>query len=180
MLSCLHGRFQISGIALSFPEEYAVEKWYNVQPYDVFTGEEQEAGIFRRKCSEVLISPNGPDGRHVTVHEDMTYSSERILQEASRETIEEWCRSIAGYTGNCVVRYERADFSGVTWENAAKYYEDMLSAFKEYGFGWWSGDWYIMTDEYAQTHIIVGADCIEYAGYPCFNKELLELLQKYQ
>ena len=103
-----------------------------------------------------------------------------MYEEASPETITAWSEAIAGFDGNCVIRFERADFSGTTWDSMKAYYEDLLKSFEEHGFGWWSNDWWLMTEEYPQTRIIAECPSESYAGYSHFNREMLELFQKYQ
>lgn len=182
VISCLRdGGFDICGIKLTLPEKYAVDRWYYAQEYDVYTGKEAESGVTLKSTSEVLISPNYHDsGRSITIHDDLSYTTEHIYEAASAETIAEWSDTIADFDGNCVVRFERADFSGGIWPEMKEYYEALLQSFEEYGFSWWSNDWWIMTDEYPQTKIIAECPSTEYAGYEHFNLELLELLQKYQ
>lgn len=179
VISCLRdGGFDLCGIKLTLPEEYAVERWYYVQPYDVFTGTEEEDGVVRRSSSEVLLSPNDHDsGRHITIKEDLSYTSDRIYDEASAETIAAWSDAISGFDGNCVIRFERADFSGTTHSSMINYYEDLLKSFTEYGFSWWSNDWWLLTGD---RDIIAECPYTEYAGYESFNLELLQLLQQYQ
>lgn len=41
-------------------------------------------------------------------------------------------------------------------------------------------DWWLMTEEYPQTRIIAECPSESYAGYSHFNREMLELFQKYQ
>lgn len=181
-ISCLRdGGFDLCGIRLTLPEEYAVERWYYIQAYDVFQGLEEEAGVAKKRSSEVILSPNDHDsGRRITIHDDLRYTSEHVYEEASAETINAWSDAIAGFDGNCVIRFERADFSGATWSSMAAYYEDLLKSFEEYGFSWWSNDWWLLTEEYPQTKVIAECPSTEYAGYEHFNLELLQLLQKYQ
>ena len=181
-ISCLHdGGFDPSGILLTYPEEYAVERWYYAQTYDVYMGTEKTEGVQRKQTSSVMLAPDYHDaGRHITIHDDLTYTSDYIAEEASPETIAAWSEAIAGFDGNCVIRFERADFSGATWDSMKAYYEDLLQSFEEYGYSWWSNDWWLMTDEYAQTKVIAECPSESYAGYSHFNREMLELFQKYQ
>jgi len=180
-VSCEDGGFDICGILLTLPEEYAVERWYYAQAYDVYQGIEQEEGVIPKKTSEVMIAPNDHNsGANITIMDDLTYTSEHVYDEASAKTISEWSEKINEFDGNCIIRFERADFSGTTWESMRAYYEDLLQSFEEYGFSWFSNDWWLMTDEWAQTKVIAECPSTEYAGYEHFNLELLELLQKYQ
>lgn len=182
LISCLRdGGFDICGIKLTLPEKYAVNRWYYAQEYDVYTGNEAELGVTLKTTSEVILAPNIHDsGRYITIHNDLSYTSEHIYEEASAETISAWSDAIGDFDGNCVIRFERADFSGTTWESMSAYYEDLLRSFEEHGFSWWSNDWWLMTNEYPQTKIIANCPSTEYAGYEHFNLELLQLLQKYQ
>lgn len=119
--------------------------------------------------------------------DDLSFTSKYIgdqtylyYDEASPKTIAVWSEDIAGFDGNCVIRFERATFGGTTWESMSHYYEDMLASFAEYGFSWWSNDWWLMTEEYPQTKIIAECPSTAYAGYEHFNLELLRLFQKCQ
>ena len=181
-ISCLgDGGFDPSGILLTYPEEYAVERWYFAQPYDVYMGTEESEGVKLKQNSSVMLAPNYHDkGRYITVHEDMTYTSDHIVEEASTDTILQWSKAISEFDGNCVIRFERADFSGGIWPEMKEYYEDTLRSFEGYGFSWWSNDWWLMTEEYAHTKVVAECPTVQYAGYEYFNLEMLELFQKYQ
>lgn len=180
-ISCQGGAFDLCGVLLTLPQEYAVERWYYAQPYDVYMGLEEEEGVVLKKTSEVILSPNDHDsGERITILDDLSFTSEHVCEEASAQTIAAWSAAIDDFDGNCIVRFERADFSGTTWESMAAYYEDVLQSFSEYGFSWWSNDWWILTDEYPQTKVVARCPSTEYAGYEHFNLELLQLLQKYQ
>ncbi len=181
-ISCLvDGGFDPSGILLTYPEEYAVERWYYAQPYDVYMGTEKSEGIQLKHTSSVMLAPNYHDkGRYITIHDDLTYISDHIAEEASSDTISEWSRAIADFDGNCVIRFERADFSGGIWPEMKEYYEDLLKSFEEYGYSWWSNDWWLMTEEYPHTKVVAECPTTQYAGYEYFNLEMLELFQKYQ
>lgn len=169
----------ICGIRLTLPDEYAVERWYYVQAYDVHLGNEEETGVVKRTTSSVMICPNSyeGEGRTVTIHDDLTYSTESLYAEASEETVNEHAAKMNEFDGNCIIRFERGTFSGTTWESLSAYYEDLLRSYEEYGFSWWSNDWWEITNK---TGTIAEAEYVEYAGYEHFNLELLQLLQKYQ
>ncbi len=72
------------------------------------------------------------------------------------------------------MRVRKVIRDGDEWK---EYYEDLLESYEEYGFSWWSNDWWLITCE---NNVIAGKTTIEYAGYEYFNMELLQLLQKYQ
>jgi len=195
VISCRNGAYDICGITLDLPEEYAVEKWYYAQAYDVYQGLEEQEGIVKKSTSQVMICPNDFDrGQLVTIHDDMTYTSrnpentdQRTWVEndfywdmADRTTIDQWSKAISEFDANCVIRFERADFSGGIWPEMKEYYEDLLMSFEEYGYSWWSNDWWLMTEEYPHTKIIAECPSVAYEGYSHFNLEMLELFQKYQ
>ena len=179
IISSEGGMMNICGIRLTLPDEYAVERWYYVQAYDVHLGNETESGVVKKTTSTVLICPNSYEGeaRIVTIHDDLTYSTESLKEEASEETINKWAAEMNQFDGNCIIRFERGTFSGTTWQSLKAYYEDLLESYEDYGFSWWSNDWWEITNN---TRTIAEAEYIEYAGYEHFNMELLELLQKYQ
>ena len=181
-INCLNdGGFDPSGILLTYPEEYAVERWYYAQPYDVYMGTETSEGVKLKQTSSVMLAPNYHDkGRYITIHEDMTYTSDHIYEESSADTISQWSKGRSDFDGNCVIRIERADFSGGIWPEMKEYYEDTLRSFEEYGFSWWSNDWWLMTEEYPHTKVVAECPTVQYAGYEYFNLEMLELFQKYQ
>lgn len=118
---------------------------------------------------------NPENTRHRTWNENDSY-----LVKADRSTIDQWSRDISEFDGNCVIRFERADFSGGIWPEMKEYYEDLLQSFEEYGYSWWSNDWWLMTEEHAITKVVAKSPDESFAGYDHFNVELLELLQKYQ
>ena len=45
-IACKGGSFDLCGINLTLPEEYAVDRWYYSQAYDVYLGLEEETGKF--------------------------------------------------------------------------------------------------------------------------------------
>ena len=145
----------------------------------MFLGTETQEGIRKVKTSRVMISPNtDTEGTHITVQDDLTYTTESIASEASADTIRAWVDGVGAFDGNCVVRYESACFGGTIWSSMEAYYRDTLSMFTEHGFSWWSNDWStLVTDTSVQ---IAGAPLVSYGGYPAFNLELLKLLQQYQ
>lgn len=169
---------EFCGIYLTLPDEYARERWYYAQEYDVAMGLEEKVGVAKRTSSGVMLAPNDYDnGWDITIYDDLTYTSEHVWSEASAETVEMYSSGIARFDGNCVIRFERGTFGGATWDALSAYYEDLLQSYEKYGFGWLSNDWWEITNK---TDTIAGAEYIAFAGYEHFNMELLELLQKYQ
>jgi len=169
---------EFCGIYLTLPDEYARERWYYAQAYDVYLGLEEKEGVAKRTSSGVMLAPNDYDnGWNITIHEDLTYSSEHVWNEASADTVNKWASEISKFDANCIIRFERGTFSGATWDALSAYYEDLLKTYEKYGFGWWSNDWWLIA---CDNNVIAGKTTVEYAGYEYFNMELLQLLQKYQ
>ena len=172
--------FTWSGMDVILPEAYAVDRWYYASDYDVYLGTEDAAGIQKQRTSRMMISPTGNAGSCITIHDDAAYTTDKLIDSVTPETIAQWGEEIAKYDGNCIVRFETAAFDGVAWEDIKAYYEDVLSMYQKHGFSWWSNDFWIMTDEYPMKHVVGGSPITSYDGFEYFNPELLELLQKYQ
>jgi len=166
--------FKWSGMDVMLPEQYAVDRWFHVTD---FSGKEH---IRKERTSRIIISPTEGNGSRITIHDDATYTTDKVLHEATPETVKRWGEKIEAYDGNCVIRFEEGAFSGVVWKDLKAYYEDILSMFNRHGFSWWSNDFWIMTDEYPQTRVIAEMPTTSYAGFDHFCLELLELLQKHQ
>ena len=166
------------GMDVILPEEYAVERWYMNSGRDNFF--EDEARFLWLATSTVMISPSERcETWHITIRDDVTFTTGEVFAEANAETIEHWCAEISDFSPQCIVRYEDACFSlGTTQGSILRYYEDVLSTFEKYGFSWFSNDYELILQE--STNRIADAEVVEYDGYDFVNLELLELLQKYQ
>ena len=166
------------GMDVILPEEYAVERWYMNSGRDNFF--EDEARFLWLATSTVMISPSERcETWHITIRDDVTFTTGEVFAEANAETIEHWCAEISDFSPQCIVRYEDACFSlGTTQGSILRYYEDVLSTFEKYGFSWLSNDYELILQE--STNRIADAEVVEYGGYDFVNLELLELLQKYQ
>lgn len=166
------------GMDVILPEEYAVERWYMNSGRDNFF--EDEARFLWLATSTVMISPSERcETWHITIRDDVTFTTGEVFAEANAETIEHWCAEISDFSPQCIVRYEDACFSlGTTQGSILRYYEDVLSTFEKYGFSWLSNDYELILQE--STNRIADAEVVEYDGYDFVNLELLELLQKYQ
>lgn len=166
------------GMDVILPEEYAVERWYMNSGCDNFF--EDEARFLWLATSTVMISPSERcETWHITIRDDVTFTTGEVFAEANAETIEHWCAEISDFSPQCIVRYEDACFSlGTTQGSILRYYEDVLSTFEKYGFSWLSNDYELILQE--STNRIADAEVVEYDGYDFVNLALLELLQKYQ
>lgn len=177
------GALTWSGMDLWLPEEYAQERWYYASAYDVFRGLEDRAGIALKNDSRVMVWPYEDremdlKENQLVIHEDLTYSTPTIREAASADTILSTVQAIGNLREGVTIRYERADFGGVIWTEMMEYYEDMYRVLNEYKIGWWSNDWWVMTNDMSEE--IVGIEQTSYGSYACFDLNLLRLMQQYQ
>ena len=118
------------------------------------------------------------DSRKITIHKEVFYTTETIHEESSAETIRQFCENVKKLDENCILRTE-PEFVGVVWDDWAEYLNDLYTAFTEYGFSWWSNEFWAITNEYPQTKLYTGNTITEHDGFSHFNLELLQLLQSY-
>lgn len=180
-ISSVGGVFYWTGMELTVPEEYAAEDWYYTTDYDVYMGLAEEVGLTKRSTSTVLLWPyeEFDSGRHVVIHEDLSYSTDAVFRQADAETISAEIKAIAEAVPGASVRYEDATFAAVKADSMLRYYEDILSAFAENHLSWWSHEWYGVLG-YPWIYI-AGAEYTPYNGETGqIYIELIQLLQKYQ
>ncbi|MEA5013120.1 MAG: cellulase family glycosylhydrolase [Candidatus Limiplasma sp.] len=169
--------FDWCGINVTLPEKYAVERWWFPTDYDAMLEGTQHQNPYLKKTSTVMLSPNSEDaGRKITIDPEVTYTSEAVWEQSTKETIDAWAKEIADFAPNAVVRFENANFGGCTQQAALRYYDDLLSALDQYGFGWLSNDYINIVNNGGG---YVGATMAPY-GNGSINVELLKLLQKWQ
>lgn len=97
---------------MTLPASYAVKRWWFMSGYDaMLTGKEHTAPTLK-DTSTIMISPNSYDiGRKLTIHPDVTYSSEAIAAQSTRETIGTWAKTLSTYSPELIVRFEAAAFN---------------------------------------------------------------------
>ena len=178
-ISSVGGAFFWSGMELTLPEGYSREDWYYTTAYDVYMGLAEEVGLTKMKTSTIRLWPyeEFDRGRHVTIHEDLTYSTDGIYRQSNADTISAAVKTIAEFVPGAAVRFEDACFAAVKADSQLRYNEDILSAFAENGLSWWSNDWHGICGQ----KDIAGAEYVQYGG--CVGElyvELLQLLQQYQ
>lgn len=180
---CSEGWVSWSGMDVTLPKKYAKEKWYSISSYDRYLqGVLDEWGyqFEKRSTSNIMICPNSNEcGNHLTIHKDLTYTSEKLRYDVSAKYAKEWGKAVSGLSKNCVIRFENATFSNGTKRAAInKYYETLLSMYDKYGFNWYSNDYeIILEDAYFK---MPDAKLVKYGKYEHFNMELLKLLQKHR
>ena len=172
------------GMDVYLPEAYQVERWYQASSYDVAMGYE-EWFWGPRKTSRVMISPNmnpGEDdkGHHLTIHEDVTFTSDGITAQSSKETINAWGEAIRKFSPQCASEVEAQNYGGCTQESMIRYCNDVYGMMYENGFDFWISDFDILYDESASEYRIAWRKVEPFDGYANFNAELLRTLQKYQ
>ncbi|MGB4659864.1 MAG: hypothetical protein WBI07_11820 [Mobilitalea sp.] len=136
-----------SGIDVTLPKKYEVKRWWNTSSYDLFLeGKEETLSAISPKLkstSNIMISPNNDySGDKITIHSDISFTSNAVIAQANKETINQWGDVIAEFAPNSLVRCEAANFnSGTDLESALSYYEDFLEMCKKNKLGWLSNDY---------------------------------------
>lgn len=166
-----------SGLKVVLPKSYEVERWYLKSRYDAYLDGSNEDGVFLKKTSTLLIGPNSDQGSHITIGKDVTWKSESVWLESSKKTIGAWGGAIHDFSGTAQVRFENGCFSNTTWKSLSAYYEDLLSMFDHYGYGWYSNDYDVML--FRTDLAMKGGKTQKYQHYDQFNMALLKLLQKH-
>ena len=165
---------------VTLTEKYAIDQWWYISPYDVFMGYEETDGMVLKHTSRIIISPTeGECSAAITIHDTVSYSTESIRNESNADTIRAWCEAIEAFDGNCIVRIEPTQMVGTIWSNTKQYIQDVTGTLVDFGFSWWSNEFWAMTNEYPQTKVLVGNTTTKYDGFSHFNLELLQLLQRY-
>lgn len=166
-----------SGIDVTLPESYAVERWWYQTEYDAALEGAEVKPPYLTKTSRIMLCPNSNDsGRQIVIHPDVTYSSETVWEQANKETIEAWAKTISEFAPHSVVRIETANFNKCSLDAALAYYNDLFEALDRYGLGWYSND-YINFSDGGRGY--VGFTPVNYMG-GAYCIELLQQLQQWQ
>jgi hypothetical protein len=173
-----------SGIDVTLPKEYEVKRWWNTSAYDLFL-EGKEATLsaispMLKTTSNIMISPNSYDsGDKITIHSDVSYTSNAVLAQANKDTINHWGDVVAGFAPSSLVRCETASFCiGTDLESALSYYGDFLEMCNEHKLGWLANDYDALMS--------IGSDFtrFKYGGAQSVQYDdrylLVELLKLYQ
>ncbi|MEG1525323.1 MAG: cellulase family glycosylhydrolase [Clostridia bacterium] len=131
-----------SGMAVTLPEQYAVKRWFAPSAYESFLEEgEKNYDLFpyEKGNSTILICPTILDATAITIHSDISYSTERIAAQSNSQTVDAWFKEAAELYPGAVVRCESADFSG-EYYSQVHYFEDVLASLQKYGLGFFSND----------------------------------------
>ena len=168
------------GMDVILPESYQVERWYQASAYDVAMGYE-EWFWGPKKTSKVMICPYPREtGSHVTINEDVTFTSDFVISQTNRETINAWGEAIRKFSPQCGSNVEAQNYGGCTQESMIRYCDDVYGMLHDNGFDFWISDFEVLYDENASEYRIAWRKVETFDGYPNFNVELLRTLQKYQ
>lgn len=175
-----------SGIDVTLPPKYEVNRWWNTSAYDLFLeGKEETLSAMSPKLkptSNIMIcSDYNNSTQSITIHSDISYTTDTIIEQSNKETINKWGNEIANFAPRSLVRCESAAFCiGTDLESAISYYTDFLEMCKQNKLGWLSNDYdAIMACEPKFTSFkFGGANSVKY-GDRYLLVELLKLYQKY-
>ncbi|MHB8128457.1 MAG: glycoside hydrolase family 5 protein [Mobilitalea sp.] len=136
-----------SGIEVTLPKEYEIKRWWNTSGYDLFLeGKKETLSAISPKLkatSNIIISPNSSDsGEKITIHSDISFTSNAVIAQSNKGTINQWGDEIAKFASSSLVRCEAASFCiGTDLKSALSYYEDFLDMCKKNKLGWLSNDY---------------------------------------
>lgn len=131
-----------AGMAVTLPEEYAVKRWFTPSLYESYLeGGEKDYNRFpyEKETSTILISPTVEDPTIITIHSDISYSTELIAEQSNAQTIDAWFKQASELYSGAVVRSECADFSG-EFNSQVLYVDDVMASVQKYGLGFFSND----------------------------------------
>lgn len=184
-----------SGMDVTLPKQYAVKRWWNPTAYDLFLeGKEQSLEALSPKLKEtsnIMICPNADQGDVLTIHSDITFTSDVIVAQANKQTINQWGKTVADFAPHAVVRCESASFDGTDLTSALRYYKDFLEMCKSRKLGWMMNDFGVnvggMLSNYPQflAFKFGGTKATLYEKDTCYGqnlylqKDLLKLFQAY-
>lgn len=178
--------FEWSGLDITLPKKYEVKRWWNTSSYDLFMeGKDATLAAISPKLkstSNIKISPNSYDsGDIITIHSDISYTTNAVLELANRDTINHWGDVVAGFSPSSLVRCENASFCiGTDMESALSYYSDFLDMCNKHKLGWLANDYDALMSKNFDFSAFKfgGAQSVKYDdGY--LLVKLLKLYQKY-
>jgi len=153
-----------AGMAVTLPEDYAVKRWFTPSLYESYqeNGEKDYSRLpYEKETSTILISPTVEDPTVITIHSDISYSTELIAEQSNAQTIDAWFKQASERYPNAVVRSECADFSG-EFNSQVLYVDDVMASAQKYGMGFFTNDFnynnYVFVDhDYALKQFMAGS-----------------------
>ncbi len=134
--------FEWSGIDVTLPEQYAVERWWSMSGYDAIKEGTNWTPPFLKSTSRIMLSPYSYNsGRIIKINSDITYETSTVYAQSNKQTIHNWGVAMAEFSPNLMVRFECAAFcNGNEYQSVLRYYDDLLSMCNEHKFSWLSND----------------------------------------
>ena len=143
-----------------------------------------------KETSNIMICPIADQGAVLTIHSDITFTSDVIVAQANKQTINQWGETVAAFAPHALVRCEAASFcNGTDLTSALKYYKDFLEMCKRRKLGWLMNDYDIggmlSTDPQFLAFKFGGGKATLYEKDICYGqalylqKDLLKLFQTY-
>ena len=130
-----------SGMAVTLPQEYAVKRWFTPSIYESFleNGEKNyDLFPYEKETSTILISPTITDMTPITIHSDVSYSTNAVACQSNTETVDAWFQQAAERFPGVLVRCEMA--ATAEYYSQVHYFEDVLASIQKYGLGFLSND----------------------------------------
>ena len=186
LMSFTGDNLEWSGINVNLPKQYAVKRWYYEGFYDAYLdgrGTDEIHPPKRVATSTVMLCPNTYNsGNRIVIHDDVTYTSEAIFEEANKAVADSWTTAIASCVPKAQIRLEPVSFSvGTSQASAERYYSDSLGALNSQSFGWYISSLLSNLVVYdKEKDILAGGRAISYKQYRLFNPELLKKIQEFQ
>jgi hypothetical protein len=131
-----------AGMAVTLPEDYAVKRWFTPSLYESYqeNGEKDYSRLpYEKETSTILISPTVEEPTVITIHSDISYSTELIAEQSNAQTIDAWFKQASELYSGAVVRSECADFSG-EFNSQVLYVDDVMASAQKYGLGFFTND----------------------------------------
>ena len=186
-LSVSRGLLFWCGIEVVLPESYTVERWWTPSAWDVelgwITEEEASQGWIKKPTSTVQIgSTDDPNlsemgrGLHLTVHEDVTITSD-VYGQSNKDYTELLVKENCESAPNWSCRFE--DILVTDRVGAEKYWDETLEIFKRYKVDAWISALGLLSEEQLAPFRICDYEGEDFEGHHNFNVKLLRILQKY-
>lgn len=175
------GNYQWSGMAVTLPESYSVQKWRHDEKWDVELGilkpEEYREGLYLQTTSTIEIPPTGGAGRNITILDNVTYTTDQIWIASNADIYDHYCATLSKIFGRWTHRVEDIPYSDL--ESNRRFFGDLAEKYQKYNADVWLPFYGYLFGEYAP-YQVAGYKGEEFEGYSNFNLELLRILQKYQ
>lgn len=171
--------FEWSGIDVTLPQRYAVNRWWFMSHYDADKEGVEWQKPFLKSTSRIMLSPNSYDsGRDITINSDISYSTSSIWNQSNQQTVFDWGAVMSQFTPHQLIRFESAAFNvGTIYQSALHYYDDFMAMCKQYQFSWLSNDFNHIFS-YSKDTMYAGANGVPYQdGY--LLVDMLKVHQKY-